>query len=179
MYFGSGNFIYTAAEETHAAGINIGDIIFSLAAFLILLALLRKYAFGPLMKIMQDREDHIAGEIEAAEKNRKEAEKIAADQREALKEARQEAHDMIENAKKLGEQQQQDIIAAARAEAERMKEGALKEIEQEKEAAVRQVRDQVASLSVMIASRVIEKELDAEAQDELINQYIREVGDER
>lgn len=168
-----------AAAAEGGLGVNVGDIIYQLVIFIILLALLRKFAFGPLMGIMKQREEHIANEIDAAEKSRKEAEKIAADQREALKEARQEAQDLIENAKKLGEQQEKDIIEKARVEAERIKDSALKEIEQEKEQAVSTLREQVASLSVLIASKVVEKELNEKDQEKLINEYIQEVGEER
>ncbi|WP_258000455.1 F0F1 ATP synthase subunit B [Bacillus sp. Marseille-P3661] len=160
-------------------GINTGDIVFQLVMFLILLLLLRKFAFGPLMGIMKQREEHIGNEIAAAEKSRKEAERIAADQAEALKQARVEAQQLIENAKKIGEQQEKDIIEAARTEAVRLKESAIKEIQQEKEQAVAALREQVASLSVLIASKVIEKELSEKDQEKLINEYIKEVGEQR
>ena len=67
----------------------------------------------------------------------------------------------------------------ARTEAERLKESAKLEIEQQKEKAVAAIREQVASLSVLIASKVIEKELSAADQDKLINDYIQEAGEER
>nr|WP_205597441.1 F0F1 ATP synthase subunit B [Neobacillus thermocopriae] len=160
-------------------GINTGDIVFQLLMFIILMALLKKYAWGPLMGIMKQREEYVAGEITAAENSRKEAEKLLEEQRNLLKEARTEAQNLIENAKKQGDVQREEIIAAARAEAERLKEGAKLEIEQQKERAVAAIREQVAHLSVLIASKVIEKELSAEDQDKLINEYIQEAGDIR
>jgi F-type H+-transporting ATPase subunit b len=160
-------------------GINTGDIVFQLLMFIILMALLKKYAWGPLMGVMKQREEYVAGEITAAENSRKEAEKLLEEQRNLLKEARTEAQNLIENAKKQGDVQREEIIAAARAEAERLKEGAKLEIEQQKERAVAAIREQVAHLSVLIASKVIEKELSAEDQDKLINEYIQEAGDIR
>ena len=68
---------------------------------------------------------------------------------------------------------------AARTEAERLKESAKLEIEQQKEKAVTAIREQVASLSVLIASKVIEKELNEKDQEKLINDYIQEIGEER
>ena len=100
--------------------------------FLILLLLLKKFAWGPLMGIMKQREEHIAGEIDAAEQSRKEAKNLVEEQRELLKEARHEAQVLIENAKKQGDVQREEIIIAARAEAERMKESAKREIEHKK-----------------------------------------------
>jgi F-type H+-transporting ATPase subunit b len=160
-------------------GFNEGDVLFQLVMFLILMALLKKFAWGPLMGIMQQREDHIAGEISAAEQSRVEANKVLEEQRQLLKEARTEAQAMIENSKKQGVEQREEIITTARQEAERLKESAKREIETQKEQAVAALQKQVASLSVLIASKVIEKELSAEDQQKLINDYIQEVGEER
>ncbi|AEB25883.1 F0F1 ATP synthase subunit B [Bacillus sp. L381] len=158
---------------------NGGDILFQLLAMLVLLALLKKFALGPLLNIMKQREDHIAGEITSAEERNKEAQKLIEEQRVLLKEAKQESQSLIENAKKLGEKQKEDIIQAARAESERLKEAARTEIVKEKEQAVSALREQVASLSVLIASKVIEKELDEQAQEKLIQDYLKEVGESR
>ncbi|MGC2841622.1 ATP synthase F0 subunit B [Bacillus velezensis] len=158
---------------------NGGDILFQLLAMLVLLALLKKFALGPLLNIMKQREDHIAGEITSAEERNKEAQKLIEEQRILLKEAKQESQSLIENAKKLGEKQKEDIIQAARAESERLKEAARTEIVKEKEQAVSALREQVASLSVLIASKVIEKELDEQAQEQLIQDYLKEVGESR
>jgi len=172
------NFFVLGAAAEHS-GLNGGDIIFQLVMFLVLLALLKKFAWGPLMGIMQQREQHIAGEIEAAEKSRAEAHKLLEEQREMLKQARAEAHGLIENAKKQGDVQREEIIALARTESERIKESAKAEIEQQKEQAVAAIREQVASLSVLIASKVIEKEISAADQEKLINEYIQEAGNAR
>lgn len=169
------SLVLGSAEST----INAGDMLFQLVMFLILLALLKKYAWGPLMGIMKKREDHIAGEINAAEESRVEAKKLLEEQRSLLKEARNEAQSLIENAKKQGDLQRDEIVVLARQEADRIKESAKLEIEQQKEKAVAAIRDQVASLSVLIASKVIEKELTVEDQEKLINEYIQEAGEER
>nr|WP_255437445.1 F0F1 ATP synthase subunit B [Thalassobacillus sp. CUG 92003] len=147
--------------------------------FLVLLALLRKFAWGPLMKMMQEREEYISNEIDTAEKSREEAQQLQHEAAEELKKTRQEAQSLIEDAKKSATQQERDILETARTEAERIKESAREEIEQEKEKAVQALQDQVASLSVMIASKVIEKELSEEDQEALINEYIKEAGEER
>lgn len=95
-----------------------------------------------------------------------------------LKNARQESHTFIENAKKQAESQKEEIIRAAREEAERHKEAARLEIQQEKENAVAALKEQVASLSVLIASKVIEKELSEKDHAELIQESIKKAGEE-
>ncbi|QHE54386.1 F0F1 ATP synthase subunit B [Pontibacillus sp. HMF3514] len=154
-------------------------MIFSLVMFIILLALLRKFAWGPLMNMMKEREDHIANEIDTAEKNRQDAERMTKEAQEELKNARQDAQTIIEDAKKAGKEQQQEIVEQARAESERIKESARQDIENEKEKAIQALQDKVASLSVQIASKVIEKELSEQDQEKLINEYIQELGEER
>jgi F-type H+-transporting ATPase subunit b len=156
--------------------INFWGIVYQLFVFIVLLGLLRKYAWGPLMGIMKEREQHIANEIETAERNREDAKKFVEEQREELKKARQDAQEIVENAKKLSEKQGEEILDLARQEGERLKASALREIEREKEQAVKALREQVATLSVMIASKVIEKELNANEQNELVEKYIQEVG---
>ena len=170
------SLVLGAAAHT---GINTGDIIFQLIMFIILMALLKKFAWGPLMGIMKEREAHVANEIAAAENSRQEAKKLLEEQRTLLKEARTDAQGLIESAKKQGDLQREEIIATARGEAERIKESAKLEIEQQKEKAVTAIREQVAQLSVLIASKVIEKELSAADQEKLINQYIQEAGEGR
>lgn len=169
----------TESNLVLGAAFNGGDILFQLVMFIVLLALLKRFAWGPLMGIMKQREEHIGNEIDAAEQSRSEANKLLEEQRSLLKEARNEAQQLIENAKKQGDVQREEIIAAARAESDRLKESAKIEIEQQKEKAVAAIREQVASLSVLIASKVIEKELSAEDQEKLINEYIQEAGEER
>ncbi|WP_102335461.1 F0F1 ATP synthase subunit B [Salimicrobium jeotgali] len=162
-----------------ASGFAFGDAIIQLFFFFILLALLRKFAWGPLLNMMKEREDYISGEIETAEKSREEAARLQREASEELKQTRQDAQKIIEDARQTATKQEKDIIASARNESDRMKESARQEIEQEKEKAVQQLKDQVASMSVMIASKVIEKELSEEDQKQLIEQYVNEQGEER
>ncbi|WLR48924.1 F0F1 ATP synthase subunit B [Halobacillus litoralis] len=160
-------------------GLNIGDMLVQLFLFIVLLALLKKFAWGPFMNMMKEREDYISNEIDTAEKSREEAQRMQREASEELKKTRQDAQKIIEDARKTASQQEQSIIESARTEAERMKDNAKQEIVQEKEKAIQSLKDQVASMSVMIASKVIEKELSKEDQDHLIQQYISEAGEER
>lgn len=158
-------------------GLQVGDMVTQLFFFIVLILLVRKFAWGPLINTMQKREEYVSGEIEAAEKSRAEAEKAQAEAAEQLKQTKQEAQQMIEDAKSAGTKQEKDIIESARLEASRIKQSAQEEIENEKEKAIQTLQDKVASLSVLIAGKVIEKEISAQDQEELINQYIKEAGE--
>ncbi|GAB2541859.1 F0F1 ATP synthase subunit B [Gracilibacillus alcaliphilus] len=165
--------------QASIGGLQGGDMVFSIVSFLILLALLKKFAWGPLMNKMEERENHIANEIETAEKNRVEAEKAAQEANEQLKSTRQEAQRIIEDAKKAAIDQERSIMEAANEAAVRIKKSAEEDIAREKEKAVEALQAQVATLSVQIATKVIEKEINAEDQEQLISDYIKEVGEER
>lgn len=152
------------------------DAIYQLIAFFVLLMLLKKYAYGPVMDMMEKREQHVADQITSAEKNREEAEKYLTEQREAIQTAREEAKEIVESSKKMSEDQSKEIIENARKESERLKQNALAEINTEKEQAISALREQVSTLSVLVATKVIEKELDETEQEKLIQDTLDEVG---
>ena len=156
---------------------NTGDVIATVLIFGILMILLKKFAWGPLMGIMQEREELVAKDIDAAEKARKETAAILEEQKALLKEARTEAQAIIEGAKKQGEATREEIVGAARAEADRLKESAVRDIEAEKEKAIAAVREEVVSLSVLAASKVLGKEISEADNSELIKQTIAKAGE--
>lgn len=171
------DYLVLNATEGEAALLNTGDIFTTLIIFIILMLLLKKFAWGPLMGIMTQREELIANEIEAAENSRIESGKLLEQQNSLLKVARTEAQAIVENAKKQGEVQRGEIVTVARAEANRMKESAVREIETEKEKAIAAVRGQVVSLSVLAASKVLGKQISEEDNRALIEETIAKAGD--
>ncbi|MBQ0139243.1 MAG: F0F1 ATP synthase subunit B [Kurthia sp.] len=158
-------------------GLNYGDILATLVIFIVLMLLLKKFAWGPLMGIMTEREELVASEIETAEKNREDAQKLLEEQRSLLKEARTEALAIVENAKKQADLQKEDIVSAAKAEAIRLQESAKRDIETEKEKAIAAVREEVVSLSVLAATKVLNKEVSAEDNRALIEETIAKAGE--
>lgn len=156
--------------------LTLADPIFSIITFIILLLLLRKFAWGPMMNMMQEREEKIADDIDTAENNRLESEKYLEQQKLEVDRAREEAQSIIESAKKTGEQQGREIVEQSRRESEQVKENAMAQIQNEKEQAIAELREQVSTLSVMIATKIIEKELDEAEQEKLIEEYLQEAG---
>ncbi|MFY3792953.1 F0F1 ATP synthase subunit B [Ureibacillus sp. MALMAid1270] len=173
---GLNNFVLLA-EAGHDELFNGGDVLATLVIFIVLMVLLKKFAWGPLMGIMKQREELVASEIDAAENARKEAAKVLEEQKALLKEARTEAQSIIESAKKQGDTQREEIISAAREEANRLKESAVREIETEKEKAILAVREEVVSLSVLAASKVLGKEISEEDNSALIKETIAKAGE--
>jgi F-type H+-transporting ATPase subunit b len=153
-----------------------GTVLFQLATFIILLLLLRKFALKPLMGIMIDRQEKIASDLATAEKNRLEVQELLKEQQKALDAARKDASKILENARATSDKQAEEIMKTTKAEVEQLKKVARDEIKREKEQAVEALREQVGALTVMLASKVIEKELDAAGQEKLVKGYLKEVG---
>ena len=147
-----------------------------LIAFLILFFLLQRFAFKPLFGIMEKRRQMVLEQMESAQKNRAEADQYIEEQKQALQQARKEAYDIVEQAKSVASKQADDIVATARNEAVRLKEEAVRDIEAEKNKAISALRAQVSGLSVLIASKIIEKQIDEQTQQQLVDQYLEQVG---
>lgn len=139
--------------------------------------LVAKLALRPVLDIMRKRQDHIENEIANAEKARQDAEMAIEEQRKALEAARDEAHDIIERAKKQSEVEGQTIINASQEKANRLLEQAKEEIQNERDKAVATLRDEVASLSVLLASKVLEEEIDEKKHEQEITQFMKRVGE--
>lgn len=157
--------------------LNTGDILATLVIFILLMLLLKKFAWGPLMGVMQQREDLIKSEIETAENSRLESQKLLEEQRSLLKDARTQAQEIVENAKKQGEVSREEIITTARAESGRLKEAAVQEIANERDKAISAVREEVVALSLLAATKVLEKEISEEDNRQLINETIAKAGE--
>ncbi|WP_076850132.1 F0F1 ATP synthase subunit B [Rubeoparvulum massiliense] len=156
-----------------------GTILYTLVVFALLLFILHRLAYKPLLGMMQRRQDRIENQLATAEKNRDEAAKYLAEQKEELTQARNDAKKILDQARAISQKEADDILARAKTEAQSLKEDAVKEIQQEKVEAMAALRDQVGTLSVLLASKIIEQQLDEKAQAKLIDQYLKEVGEER
>lgn len=148
----------------------------SIAAFLVLYWLLRKYAFDSLFGILESRKKHVLEQMQSADNSRKQAEQLLEEQKLAIQQAKKDAYDIIEQSRTASSKQSEDILNDAKAEAGRIKEEALRDIESEKNKAIAALRSQVSGMSVMIASKIIEKQLDEKSQEQIIAKYLEEVG---
>ncbi|USS87710.1 F0F1 ATP synthase subunit B [Fructilactobacillus hinvesii] len=154
---------------------NIGDALFYAVLFIILMWLIKIFAWKPVTKMMQDRSDKIANDIDTAEKSRTEALELAKQRKEALANSQAEANEIINKAQQTGDKRRESIISDANLDAKTIKENAAKDIEQQKRDALASTKDDVADLSIEIASKIIQKNLDANDQKTLIDSYIKEL----
>jgi F-type H+-transporting ATPase subunit b len=150
-----------------------------IVSFLILVWVLAKFAWKPLMGMMEKRRLFIKDNLEQAEAERREAERIRQEYQEEMRNARQEAQGIMEQAAKNSEQRAAEILAEARRETEKLKTAALADIERERERAVTEVKAQVAELSIAVAEKLLRARLELSGQAELVEQFIQEVGESR
>ncbi|MDQ8734090.1 F0F1 ATP synthase subunit B [Paenibacillus sp. LHD-38] len=150
--------------------------VYAIIAFGILYWLLSKYAFGPLFGVMEKRRQLVLEQMNTAESSRKAAEQQMEEQKIALQQARKEAYEIIEQSRTTSSKQAEEIVQTAKSEATRLKDDALKDIESEKNKAIAALRTEVGGISVKIASKIIEKQVDEKAQEQLVGQYLKEVG---
>ncbi|RYM05567.1 ATP synthase F0 subunit B [Sporolactobacillus sp. THM7-7] len=158
---------------------SLGTILAQLIIFLILMALISWVGVKPVVEIMNKRKQYISGEIDAAEKSRKESAEYLAKQKEALDKVREESRDIIEQAKKQAQNEAQSIIDDAKTRSERLIKEAHEEINREKDKAVAALRDEVADLSVLLASRMLEKEINPKDYSKEIDELMKQVGNQR
>ena len=158
-------------------GVEWGTVIVTVITFAILLALLKKFAWGPLKEVMDKRERDINRDIDEAEEAQLNAQKLEEENKKTLKQTQDEVQRILEDARVQARKQHEEIIHEANIRANGMIETAQSEINSEKERALADINNQVSELSVLIASKVLQKEISEQDQKELVDKYLKEAGD--
>lgn len=145
--------------------INPGLMIWTIISFLVLLVVLKKFAWTPILAALDEREKGIKDNIEAAKQAREEAERALADYRKRLAEAQAEAQGVVAKARQDAERVREELVEKSKAEAQALLDRAHKQIELESQAAVKAIRAEVSEMVVVAAERIISRSLtDADKQ---------------
>ena len=169
-------------EVARSAGDAAGPLLFNATLlaqvfnFVALLIFLRLVVWKPLIRVIEKRKEQIGASIVAAEQSRKEAEEVQAKLKAELAHAKEEAQNIIQRASKTAEDEAHGILESAKNEANRIKESALQDIQMERDKAVAELRNEVASLSILIASKVVSEQITDDVQADLVNKFIDEAG---
>jgi len=150
--------------------------LWTVIAFGIVVLVLRKFAIPAITEGLDKRNEQIEGDLKNAELSRGEADKLLAEYKAQLNEARTEAKKIIDEGKALGENLRQETIAKAQEEANRLISRAQEEIGREKDKAIKELQSQIAEISIEVASKVIQKTLSKDEHGKLIDDYVAEVG---
>lgn len=152
------------------------ELLWGAVAFSLLMAFLFTFVFPRLRQTLDERSAKIQGQIEEAEAVRGEAEQFRRQYEEQLADARSEANSIVEDARQQAERLRQDVLARAEEEAQQIVARAREEAEADRGRLVQELRGQVAALSVELASRIVQRELDETRHRELVDQYINELS---
>ncbi|WP_270448248.1 F0F1 ATP synthase subunit B [Lactobacillus delbrueckii] len=159
------------------AEISIINTLWYLIVFSILLLAVKHYAWGPVKDMMEKRRQKVIDDLDQAASDRKKAETLANEREAALKNSRQEATQILSDAKSNAQKTGKQIVSEANDEASAIREKAKADAAQAKTDALNEARDEVADLSVTIAEKVIAKNLSAADQKDLVDQFIKGLND--
>ena len=155
---------------------SLGLFVWQTLLFVGLLFLLAKYAWKPILTAVEERENTIKDALDSAEKAKADMEAVQADNKRILKEARAERDALLADAKKASTQLINEAKEAAQLEADKIATAAQAAIEQEKNAAINELKNQVATLSIDIAQKVLQGELaDEKKQQALVEKLVNDI----
>lgn len=157
--------------------VNPGTTVWTGIVFVILLGILWKFAWGPILAMVDAREAGIQDALDRAAQEREEAAKLLAEHRQQMAEARLEAQQVIADGREAGERVRQEIEEKARSEGQAMVERARQAIEREKEAALDSIRQESVELALAAAGKLVQAKMDTEMDRELVLGYIEDLGD--
>lgn len=169
---------FLAEESPTALIVHPFWVLVSIVNFLVLLYLLRRFMWGPIMATLDSRAAKIREGLELTESARREREQLKQEVERTLAEARREANAIAERTTKAAEAAAADIRTQAKAEADRIREKGREDAQHLHDQALAQLRTEVASMVVLAASRILGKEINAEQHRALIERSLDEAGTE-
>lgn len=170
-------FLPLAAEETSGGLIDVvpGLMIWTLICFAITFFVLKRFAFGPIQRTIDERRDRIRKAVEEADNAREEARELLEQHRRLLADAKGEAAEILAEARRVADAQLERVKEEAEAERKRRLEETHRQIEAETKRSIDLIRAEMAELTLQATARVAGKVLDAEDQRRLIDEAIREL----
>ena len=144
---------------------------------MIQLVIFKKFLLKPIRQVIADRKAKADSEIADAQKLRTEAEAMKAEYEQNLQNARTEANQIVATAQKTATARSEEIVGEARAQAAALKQKAEVDIAQERKKAVNEVKDEIGGIAMEIASKVVEREISEKDHKDLIDEFIKNVGE--
>ena len=154
---------------------DFGVLALTVCNFLLLVYLLKKFAWGPIIGALEKREAQIESDKQTAADARKSAEELKKELDERLAQISNEATQKMAQAVQAGEAQKEQLLAQAKEQAQRLLEQATQQIEAEKNKALADVRGEIAELSLLAASRVIERQVKDDTADQIVANVLEQV----
>jgi F-type H+-transporting ATPase subunit b len=155
---------------------NGGLMFWTIVIFAILLVVLSRFAFKPMLAAVEERERTLQAQIDAARRDQEEAARVLAEHRAQLEQARSEAQKLIADGRATAEKLRNDLLEQTKTQQQEMLDGARRAIETEKINAIAALRREAVDLAIAGASKVIERNLDSDANRKLVESYLGSVS---
>lgn len=152
-----------------------GLFIWTIVTFLVLLALLAKFAWRPLLQALERRQETIKKSLEDAERAKQELERLQKESAKILQQARIDAESIITQTRSDAERLKGDLTQKAKDEADNILRHARQQIQLQTRQALQQIRHEVADIAVLLASKLLERNLSNEDNDRLINETLKQI----
>lgn len=156
---------------------DLGLMVWTAVTFLLLVLILTKAAWKPILDGINKREGKIREDIERAEKSQSEAEKLRQQYETQLAEAQRTIQDLISQARKEGEKARADLLTAAKQESEKIVEKGRRDLEGETDKLRAKLRSEVAELSLSVAEKILNRSVDKKIQDEVFKDSLKGVSE--
>lgn len=168
-------FLVIAAEGGNSLlSVNAGLAFWTTITFLLLLFLLGKFAWKPILTALKQREDNIKISLEQAEKAREEAKKILEENQASLSKAEDESKKLIEESRQYAAHLKEQMLKDSKIQAQKIIEEASAEIDRKKSEAFTELKNQIAEISVQAAEKILKQNLNADVNKKIVESYINE-----
>lgn len=158
-------------------GVNFWTALMTLGNFLLVLFVGKKFLYGPVMKMIQDRQNEIDDMYASADQAKKQAEELRSDYQQKLTVAHATSDRIVKEAVARGQAREEEILRNANAEAAAIMDKAAADIALEKKKAINDAKNEISGLAMAIAGKVVGRELTADDQSKLVDSFIDELGD--
>lgn len=172
-------FVASESESSGGGGllsVNMGLAFWTTLTFIILLFILTKFAWKPILNALKQREEAIKDSLEQAEKAKEEAKQILSENQNSLAKAEDEARKIIEQSKQYAEGLKEQILKESKEQAKKLIEEASAEIDRKKDAAFSELKNQVAEISVKAAEKILRENLDVQKNKQIVDKYISDIS---
>ena len=160
-------------------GVNFWTGLFTLLNFLAVLYVGKRFLWGPVMKMIQDRQQEIDDLYDDAGKAKEAAQQLESEYKQKLAAAQETSDRLVKEAVARGQAREEEIIRKANAEASAILDKASSDIAQEKKKAINDAKDEISVIALAIAGKVVGRELNQADQSALVDQFIQELGEEK
>lgn len=168
--------LYSGEGGGSLLDVNPGLIFWTVVTFVLLLLILKKMAWKPILNSLSERENFIKESVERAETAKKEAEILLEENKKNLAEAEQEAQKVIAQGREYAENLKTQIVEESKLEAKKLIDGATIEIERKNQEAFNSLKGDIASIAIEAAEKILRDNLDKEKQEKIVNEFIQDLS---